>query len=325
MNESPRKNRVVWHDKSELVTPYDSDAVKIRKTKLDIMRSRAELSQPDVFHTELRWSEKVTKVDKKYSEMIFCVANKDDRYSQDMEPVLRQILEYQTVFPSVKNFAFMGSDRDDKIHGTDIVFGIEDKKTKERTVFSIDATTATDKNEIMGKLNESFDGYSGVAQIDDCQLEDARWSEPEALHFVLGMSPASQEKAVDRFKLNNGSIYGREADLASDFIVLSEFWEQIALHEVVLGQKPETESKVKLAKSLEALKGATRSGLVRALGFGMNDEPPTEEAFEKAYADKKSAMRADDAVYNNICFGAQVKKARLRGQKIVDVTKKSGK
>lgn len=227
----------------------------------------------------------------------------DDEFAYYMEPIVAYALNTETLLPTRENFSFLASDYDDKINGTDVVFGVKNKKTNEPTIFSVDVATDTAPLFIQKKFRRSLDEHDGSANIKYCMYKDKKWSEPKAPHFILGMSPASQNKAMDKIIITNGELKGRENDFDSDFILLSEIREQINMHLAILKNRPKTDSSEQMIAKLGDLVPAIRMGLYRTLGINNTDYPSKEEreqVFEKKYFQKKEQFSRFDNVYGNI-------------------------
>ena len=238
-----------------------------------------------------------------------------DVYARDMEPILVYILNDEKLFPTRESFSFWASEYDDKRNGTDAVFGVQNRKTKEGMAFSVDVTTDTLVSEVKEKFRKSFDVYQGKSYIKYCIHKDKRWREPNAPHFVLGMSPASQDKALSKIIITDGELKGRERDADSNFIVLSEIKEQISLHLAILSKKPKTDTVKQMIDNLGDLLPAVYSALSSTLGIKSSEYPSKkecEEAFQKKYSKKREELARFDDVYRNII---NVAIQRARGKK----------
>ena len=208
----------------------------------------------------------------------------------------------------------MASDYDDKRNGTDIVFGVKNLKTDSHTVLSIDVATGTLLKNIQGKFYNSFNIHNGTSYVKYCMHNDQRWREPDAPHFILGMSPASQNKAVDKIIIKNGELKGRETDLDSDFILLSEIREQIQMQLAILKNDPSDASAQRITK-LNNLMPAITTGLYRTLEINSSNYHSKEDrsqAFKEKYALKNREISRSDKVYNNI---VTIARQRARGAK----------
>lgn len=232
----------------------------------------------------------------------------DDGFARDMEPAITYILKNKAFFPTrEKNFSFLASDYDDKNSGTDIVFGISDKDGG-NIVFSVDVASGTNPNSINKKF-ESTLRHNGVSSIEYCMHEGQKWREPDAPHFVLGMSPASLNKAVDKMIITDNELRGRKIDTDSDFMLLSEIREQVRMHLANLENKPKAKQDERVIAKLKSLQSATKASLQFKLGVKKEEDYSSREEYNKVFNEKyKWAMgqlsRADD-VYNNIVSAAR--------------------
>lgn len=232
-------------------------------------------------------------------------SSSDDDYARDMEPILTYILNTGVLLPSRTNFSFLASDYDDKFNGTDIVFGVQNKKTKDNMLFSVDVATGTLLKSIQSKFENSLDRHDGVSNIDYCIYKDQRWSETDTPHFILGMSPASQDKAFEKIRIENGELKGRDEDLDTDFIVLSEIKEQIEMQLSILVKKPRIESIENRIAKLSDLMPAIGSGLYRTLGINASDfssKVERKKVFTEKYNQKANKLLPLDDVYKNIVY-----------------------
>ena len=160
----------------------------------------------------------------------------EDEASRIAEPIITYLLENNLLLPRMNSFAFLAHDYDDKINGTDVVFGVS-KNDEDPLVFSIDVATDTEPTRINEKFYNTYNLNGGVSYVKYCKHDDKRWREPLAPHIVLGMSPASLKKALEKIQLNNNNELGpRNPDRISDFIILSEFKEQLLLQQMTIGK-----------------------------------------------------------------------------------------
>lgn len=241
----------------------------------------------------------------------------DDDFARYMEPVVTYILNREELLPTRDNFAFLASEYDDKRNGTDIVFGVENNEFENDTIVSIDVATGTLLDNIAKKFANSFDKHNGTAYIKYCMHNEKRWREPDALHFVIGMSPASQNKAFDKINVANGELKGRETDFDSDFIILSEMREQIRMQLADLKRRPADEIVEQRKAKLDDLAAPINTGICRTLGINFAEYPTKEErnrVFRERYLEKQRELSKIDAVYKNI-IGLAID--RTRGAKIL--------
>ena len=259
---------------------------------------------------------------RKYSDIADSMPSEsDDDWARYMEPVLTYILGSETLIPSRETFSFLAHDYDDKRNGTDIVFGVENNKTNENMVFSVDVATGTLLKNIQNKFQNSIDKHSGTSYVKYCMHKDQRWREPEAPHFILGMSPASQDKTVDKIIVTNGELKGREKDPDSDFLILSEIREEIYMQLAILRNGPKTDAAERQMERLDNLIPAINTGLYQSLGINSKDYPTKEErtqAFNKLYIMKSNELMRKDDVYKNIVYEAKRRRNLARGKTGMD-------
>ena len=263
---------------------YSDAAIKSDKNKLKQKQDRIERESPKSF---------------------------DDDFAHDMEPILTYILNDRVLFPTRQNFAFLASEFDDKCKGTDIVFGIQ-RRDGGFSAYGIDVATGTNPERLHAKFTKTFETFNGVSDIHYCKHDNLRWKERQAPHFVLGMSPASQIKAVDEFIASDNMLQGRNTDKRSDFIILSEIEEQIILHRELLKLKGATNDPLITARAehLTDLKSAVERALRRTLDIEAKNYGTKQEmldAFKKEYAQAKKYCAKEDSVYNNIVNEASIR------------------
>ena len=258
----------------------------------------------------------------------------NDRFARLAEPVLTLILNDDRLFPTRESFAHIASEYDDECKGTDVVLCVNDKDGG-RMMFSMDVSTGTKNENVAGKFDTS-EKYNMVADIHYCLHGRERWSSYGAPHFIVGMSPASLQKAMEKVRVgnsNNGTI-GREPDPDSDFIVLSEMWEQTKMQLAILKNdstendgSEETAQKQKMIAQLSSLGAAIKGSLMKKLDIDDDKNLPKEERLSKlseAYSAKVDEQVKKDAVYANIMAEAKRRclevKKKARGAKTLGTT-----
>ena len=242
----------------------------------------------------------------------------NDEFAHDMEPILTYLLQDRFIMPTREHFSFLASEYDDKFRGTDIVFGVRNRETNKCTAFAVDVATGTNEKNINGKFRKSFDEHGGVANLKYCMYKDERWEEKSAPHFVLGMSPGSQNQAMDRVVIKNGELKGHEEDPIYNFMLLSEMREQAYLHLAFLKNKLPVYRKTtekQVAKIVDLL-GAIHGGLYRVFKINEKSHPDPEERrqfFEQKYQSTRAAVLRADKVYANIVNETDQRRKRLLG------------
>ena len=237
----------------------------------------------------------------------------DDYARRWMEPMLTYIMNRSNFTSKAhRSFAHLASLFDDKCRATDIVFGIEhiDRKTSvsELMTFSIDVTTSTDINKAEEKFVNSSVSHFGAlpwgADVHYCYdiANDERYSEGAAPHFVLGLSPASIDKALDNFELSEGKIM-RKKDLDTDFKIYSELYEQIKM-QLKMIKADGSNAADKRRDFLQALGGDARMKILYILKEKDEDGRPVEneEEFIDRYSKEINKARTEDDVYRNIIY-----------------------
>ncbi|MBR3236192.1 hypothetical protein IKF92_00715 [Candidatus Saccharibacteria bacterium] len=229
-------------------------------------------------------------------------AKSNDEFAKNMEPLLTYILNDERLLPTRDSFSFLASVYDDKLNGTDVVFGVQDSKKDFFVTFGADAATGTDIDNISKKFDNSFSWHDGTSYIKYCLHDDRRWRDRQAPHFVLGMSPASENNAFGHILINNDQLIGREEDFDADFIILSEIHEEIFMClDMLEGKKGE--NSLKRVEKLKRLIPAVNMGIRRVLSFNAKEYPDSTErqnALFKKYQEKIAEMKQYDAVYENI-------------------------
>ena len=245
-----------------------------------------------------------------------------DEYAEHMEAILAFILNSPSLFKTKETFAFPASTYDDLANGTDVVFGIKDNKTGGKTVFSIDAATGTNVESIQKKFKTSIVEHDGTSRIKYCLHGKEKWSEPEATHLILGMSPASQDKAVSNIPIAaNGEIVGRGEDLDTDFIILSEIKEQISMQLAIFRDKQKSDSTKQRISNLKGTLNAVTTALNYTLGIQQSDFASEEEyqkVREQRYTQKSKEMWSRDEVYKNILNEARRRKRLAIGSQALN-------
>lgn len=221
----------------------------------------------------------------------------EDRYAKEAEPIVTFVLNHGSFLPSRETYSYLASEFDDKINGTDVVFGVERKDHRGDTVFSVDVATGTNADSIREKFRVSEKNY-WVANLDYCMHENKRWSEREAPHFILGMMPASLDRAMDKVRIGEGTMV-REPDATTDFILASEMYEQIKMQiaDVESGYHDDMTDR-QLAK-LRELKPAVQMKLYKVCNVRGDTKEARAEDFAVKYAKIMKQMRGD-LVYRNI-------------------------
>ncbi|MBR2641397.1 hypothetical protein IKD49_03050 [Candidatus Saccharibacteria bacterium] len=292
---------------------FSNPNVLSREDKMSIISSTMYSNQPtfrDFRKCDGFSNEEIQKDEKELRKKMNTISHKDrapsdDMFAESMEPVLAYILNDQRLLPSRDdNYSFMASEYDDKCKGTDIVFGVMNRNKDGHLVFAVDVATGTRRENIMEKFNNSYDKYNGVTDLHYCMHDDRKWKEPMAPHFVLGMSPASQANALDKFVFEGNELKGREKDTERDFIVLSELCEQIYLHLAMVRTSSElSELKEEKTKKLKDFLMAVNAGLYRILGITSKEFPDSknrENVFNERYQSMGKNLQRKDVVYANI-------------------------
>ena len=223
----------------------------------------------------------------------------DDEFARYMEPVVTCVLNDSNLFPTRNNFSFPASKYDDEINGTDIVFVIGDRTGKGSLIFSIDAASGTNIQNIQEKFERSAI-YNYTSHIEYCLYKDQRWRESDAPHFILGISPGSQNKAMDNIIIKDLKFKERTEDLDTDFMILSEMKEQIRMQMEILGKESKSTDHL---KKLNVLAPAVTMALCRTLGIDRTKYSSDEEclqAFRESYSQKSEECKRRDDVYRNI-------------------------
>ena len=227
-----------------------------------------------------------------------------DEWAQFAEPVVAYYLNDEKLFANANNYAFPASHFDDLFRGTDVVFGIQEKDGEKDGVFSIDASTGTGRDSVDKKFRVSIDEHRGVSDVKYCLHDEKKWSEEEAPHFVVGMSPASIQKALLTFHLENGVLKGHDEDLDTKFIIVSELHRQVCMQLKLLGKKPEdsTSPLAQRIQKLTELKKPLSLSLKKMFGFPVNGKlsPDVLRKMNDEYLRMVKKMGAFDSVYNNI-------------------------
>lgn len=248
------------------------------------------------------------------------VDNEDTEEARQMESMLAYVLGDIRLFPTRKgSFAFLASDYDDKRNGVDVVFGIRNKNNDEFTVFSVDAATGTHPANIQDKFDKSFDKRQGkTSVIKYCSYLDRKWKEHDAPHFVLGISPASQDNLMNHIIFDGDNLKGREEDADTDFMILSEMCEQIFMQLSDNRLPSDDKARGKLSNLLSAIIPALLANLNIDGGLPKDEK---DKLLNERYKMRSDRLKKKDAVYNNIISAAKQRAFRnktiARGAKVM--------
>lgn len=246
----------------------------------------------------------------------------DDRFGRDAEAIITYALSDRILPTRERSYAFLASDYDDKKNQTDVVFCLNDADDKEKfSTFALQVATTTSAQKTHEKFQRSADGKGSPAMtkyIKYCKFGNKKWREPEAPHFIVGMSPAGLTGAIGRFNIVRGKTIDRDPDPATDFIILSEMFEQVRMQLAILSRdkSPDPKTKDRIVK-LQKLQPALGTGISKVLGIdnGLPDEEQTKLLLKK-YPVAMENMKSRDAVYNNIVTEANDRRVfSLRGSK----------
>ena len=156
-----------------------------------------------------------------------------------------------------------------------------------------------------------------TAQVKYCLYGDKKWKEPEAPQFILGLAPASIENGLSLLKVSDYNIDMKksEYDLNTNFMVLSEIFEQTRMQLAILGENPEDDSALaKRISNLTSLRVATVSALYQALGVNKFPKEVRDKEFSERYKKGVNFFKSRDAVYNNIISVAKRQANAARGR-----------
>ena len=237
-----------------------------------------------------------------------------DGYAKSAEPIITFALNHDSFLPSRDTFSCLASEYDDKINGTDIIFGIERKDHRGYTVFSVDAATGTSAGSISEKFRVSERNY-WIARVAYCKRDNRRWSEAEAPHFILGMMPASLDRAMDHVRIGDGTIV-REPDATTDFILASEMYEQINMQIADIETGYQDELTARQLSKLKEIRPAVKMKLYKLCNVKGDTKEARAEDFAVKYAKNMQKMRGD-LVYRNIIDEVRRRNDHNNGRKVV--------
>lgn len=306
-----KKYENVLKNSGEFLTP---DQVK----KMDALCQVMIAVQPEIedFRGQPRFSNNLIETSKqKLSAKIEEIKNRnknrqnssnDDIYARMAEPIIAYIFsgKERSAFEDKESFAFLASDYDDLLNGTDIVLSVQNKEGKNDITCSIDVTTATNAQKIAEKFQRSSLRRGSTppycSYVKFCEFDGRYWTAEAAPHFTLGLMPSRVENALDNIEFNDGIIAGRKKDEATDFKLFSEMYEQILMQETKVqkeyGKSVTTEP---FYENLEVLRGAVRTKLEKICKVEGADEETRQKNFEIKYGSMKRKHR-EDLVYKNI-------------------------
>ena len=245
-----------------------------------------------------------------------------DEFVAMSEPLVADTLGSPGIFRSRKHFAHLATDYDDKIGGTDVVFGVEEKKTHQWMVFSVDVASGTSPENVAGKFLSSEKTRERddltippyAASIHYCQYRDERWKALAVPHFILGLSPGGIARGVEHLSFNkDGLLLGSTPDFDTDFMLLSEMQEQIEMQTIALQALSDS---VDVAKQRDMIKSLSPAvGRSMATLFGLTPEQVKEDPskLQARYA-AEVAKHADDKTYHEIIEFARKRKKQYRGK-----------
>ena len=238
----------------------------------------------------------------------------NDPYSKYSEPLIAYIFNDERMLRTRKTFSFLASEYDDKINGTDIIVGVENKKAPDSNpiICAIDASTGTNYKNVMNKFTENSKWHRSTppwcSYAKFCRLSSYCWSDPEALHFTLGIMPSSMDKALDKIEFKDGVIMGRDADSDTDFMLLSEMREQIVLQKFIISRATHNDYASGQLERLNSLLPAVNTRLRQICGVNKVDESERDAYFKREYEKRKQKSRYD-TVYKNITDACRSYKA----------------
>lgn len=234
-----------------------------------------------------------------------------DRYAGDAEPLITYILNEESFLKTRDSFAFLTSEFDDKMNGADIVFGVEKKDHSGEMVFAIDVATGTDPAAIEHKI-KNIQRHDWMSKVDYCMHDGEYWSEPEAPCFVLGMMPASIDKATDKVRISSETI-AREVDPMTDFMLASEMYEQINMQIRDIDYRYSDEMSERQISKLKDLRTAVKAKLYKICQVKGETKEERAKDFELKYP-KAMKQVGGDLVYRNIINEVRKQKNRVSGQ-----------
>ncbi|MBR3231000.1 hypothetical protein IKF73_03195 [Candidatus Saccharibacteria bacterium] len=283
----------------------------------EILRGIMEQTRPTFKDFEGYRAEAVLIQDEQAVKRRYSVAAEKEESAEGMEPAVAYLLP--TLFPTRKEtFAFLANEFDDKFNGTDVALCVRNSQNDEDMIFSVDVTTATNPEHIKKKFERSAK-RDWASRIKYCLHDNKRWAEESAPHFVLGMSPASQDRLLNSFIIKDDvRLDSRKKDADSDFIILSEMREQVLMQLSFLRFVNKKGDRGEQIAKLENLLPAINSSLCHNLKVDTNlPEKKWIETFQKRYDDRTKELGYKDNVYKNIIKEARQMFLRSRGQIVV--------
>lgn len=229
-------------------------------------------------------------------------------YRRASEPLVAQFLGLKGTghsFLENGGSAIRATEYDDYKNATDIIYtinteGLFDKEqldVPDSIVLSVDVTTAKS-----GKNQQGVDSkfhYIGferpyeiqwTVDIDYCGDPDPVYTEKRAPHFIIGLSENTLHDIAAGIVMDkNNNVVEYDFDKAIDFMVASEMFEQVLMHESNMPKGANDEH----VRKLQALEIIFREKLAHTLGFSSS----YDERFVDAYFDMQDAMRERDEVY----------------------------
>lgn len=255
----------------------------------------------------------------------FSGAAADDDYAKNAEPVITYALDQRAFSGSQREgFAYLASEYDDKFNGTDVVLGLEKPARDGFYVYAIDVATGTDPRNIAKKVANHASAHGSIppwtAYLKYCKEGDARWKEPRAPSFVLGLSPAGLDVAMDSIAMEDGMLNGWTPNAETEFKLASELKEQIELQRIILKRQPESEEVAEQLKKLSVLGKAVTQKLIRICGVEGSDTAELQRDFLTKYPQMKERFmhetrgQTTDTVYINIMREVARQKSLERGK-----------
>ena len=243
-----------------------------------------------------------------------------DRYAGDAEPIVAYVLNSERFLQTRDNFAYLASEFDDKMNGVDVVFGVEKKDHSGDMVMAVDVATGTNAKSIKGKFEKHAEN-DWLTEVKYCTHDGAKWSEPRAPHFVVGMMPANIDRALDKVQITDETIM-RETDPKTDFMLTSEIYEQIEMELAgVEGRYNDTEELEQVAK-LKDLRAAVRAKLYKICQVKGETKEERAKDFRPKYAKAVREVQGD-LVYRNILIETRERRERYDNQRRGNVAMKA--
>ena len=220
-----------------------------------------------------------------------------DYYARGAEPIITFVLNREDYLQTRDSFAFLASEYDDKMNGTDVVFGVEKKNHSGYMIFAIDVATGTNPSSIQKKFDESIK-HDWMSEIKYCEHDGKKWSDTDAPHFVVGMMPSTMDRALEKIRVGNGTII-REPDPTTDFLLASEIFEQIKMQIIDIEEHYSDETALAQVAKLKDLQLAIKAKLYKICGVRGETKEERAEDFAVKYSKNVKRMRGD-LVYRNI-------------------------